>query len=71
MYWHNFSLSRYIFRFIQQFFFNSVIPMINTCIDFSCSEISSITGYFGKKLATGLKSFGENSNNFSTVQICH
>lgn len=33
--------------------------MINTCIDFSCSEISSITGYFGKKLATGLKSFGE------------
>lgn len=43
--------------------------MINTCIDFSCSEISSITGYFGKKLATGLKSFGENSNNFSTAQI--
>lgn len=45
--------------------------MINTCIDFSCSEISSITGYFGKKLATGLKRFGENSNNFSTAQICH
>lgn len=53
--------------FIYFYFEMRVWLLMIFFFDFFYFEIFFITGYFGKKLVIGLKSFGENLNNFFIV----